>query len=564
MSAGSVSWPSSSATVASVGSNGAPIPASSDLAGAKDPSGNLQPLLVDNSGNLKVSVQSNPIQDTNLAQVGGAAITEGQKTMANSLPVVVASDQSAIPVSAASLPLPTGASTSALQSSVQSAPGTPQTVAITVQGNATGVALPVSASALPLPTGAATAANQTNASQKTQLVDGSGNVISSTTNALDVNIKSATTLATTSNLLQVGSSNITLAQKTMAASLPVVIASDQSAIPVSGTIAVTGVATAANQTNASQKTQIVDGSTNVIGSIANALQTVVPDQSATGNITTQNLNPNSGAATAGSTVAITALNGQISWTAQITGTYTGALTPQVTVDGANWIALSATAITNINTNAQAATVTSAAVGIFEISAPPCAQLRITALGAMTGTAVVTLRSSAATGRVGLDSPIPAGTAIIGALSANQSTNVAQVNGVAPLMGNGVTGTGSLRVTIASDTTSNTNPYLVAQAGRTSANTPTFNTNSGANITTSAYLQLVASTTSACKAVEVYNQTSSSIYFATGAAASEVNQFIIPPGGNGLVSITIAASTRISVKAVDATASTGSLIVNYWT
>lgn len=35
---------------------------------------------------------------------------------------------------------------------------------------------------------------------------------------------------------------------------------------------------------------------------------------------------------------------------------------------------------------------------------------------------------------------------------NLSTNVAQINGVAPLMGNGTTGTGSLRVTIASDNT----------------------------------------------------------------------------------------------------------------
>ena len=104
---------------------------------------------------------------------------------------------------------------------------------------------------------------------------------------------------------------------------------------------------------------------------------------------------------------------------------------------------------------------------------------------------------------------------------------------------------------------------VTQQGRVKANTPSFNTNSSSNITTSAYLQLVASTTSACTAVEVYNQSASSIYFATGGAGAEVDQFIIPPGGNGLLPITIAASTRISVKAVDATANSGSLIVNYW-
>lgn len=104
---------------------------------------------------------------------------------------------------------------------------------------------------------------------------------------------------------------------------------------------------------------------------------------------------------------------------------------------------------------------------------------------------------------------------------------------------------------------------VAQTGRTKANTPVFNDYSSTNVTTSAYVQLVASTTSACTAVEVYNQSSSSIYFATGAAASEVNQFIIPPGGNGMVPITIASATRISVKAVDANATAGSLIVNFW-
>lgn len=44
--------------------------------------------------------------------------TLGQKNMAGSSPVVIASDQSAIPVSAASLPLPSGAATSANQTSI--------------------------------------------------------------------------------------------------------------------------------------------------------------------------------------------------------------------------------------------------------------------------------------------------------------------------------------------------------------------------------------------------------------------------------------------------------------
>jgi len=56
------------------------------------------------------------------------------------------------------------------------------------------------------------------------------------------------------------------------------------------------------------------------------------------------------------------------------------------------------------------------------------------------------------GSVSLASAIPTGANVIGALAANQSVNAAQINGVTPLMGNGATGTGSLRVTIASDNT----------------------------------------------------------------------------------------------------------------
>ena len=50
--------------------------------------------------------------------------------------------------------------------------------------------------------------------------------------------------------------------------------------------------------------------------------------------------------------------------------------------------------------------------------------------------------------------------IISAISAQaqQPVNAAQINGVTPLMGNGVTGTGSPRVTIASDNSTLTNTF----------------------------------------------------------------------------------------------------------
>lgn len=189
---------------------------------------------------------------------------------------------------------------------------------------------------------------------------------------------------------------------------------------------------------------------------AGRLSTVSLDSSASGSITTQNLNPNSGAATAGSTVALTSLNGFGTVSIGVQGTYTGALTPQVSMDGTNWVALNL--IVNVNTGAYAATVTSAATGVWQADIAGCPNFRISANAAVTGTAVVTVEASRGAGMIALDAPVPTGTNVIGALAtgsnvigslstgtntigalatgsnvigaltANQSVNVAQVAG----------------------------------------------------------------------------------------------------------------------------------------
>lgn len=150
----------------------------------------------------------------------------GQKTSANSLSVVVASDNT-VAVSAASLPLPSGAANQTKQdtgnASLASIDGkitavdtgavvvassalptgaanqtkqdTGNTSLASIDSKITAVntgAVVVSSSALPAL--AATSTKQSDGSQKTQIVDGSGNVIGSTTNALDVNIKSSTSI----------------------------------------------------------------------------------------------------------------------------------------------------------------------------------------------------------------------------------------------------------------------------------------------------------------------------------------------------------------------------------
>jgi len=61
---------------------------------------------------------SGAVSDVNVTQVAGSAISLGQKPMASSFPVVIASDQGAIPVFASSIPLPLGAATSANQTTI--------------------------------------------------------------------------------------------------------------------------------------------------------------------------------------------------------------------------------------------------------------------------------------------------------------------------------------------------------------------------------------------------------------------------------------------------------------
>jgi hypothetical protein len=65
-------------------------------------------------------------------------------------------------------------------------------------------------------------------------------------------------------------------------------------------------------------------------------------------------------------------------------------------------------------------------------------------------------------------------------------------------------------------------------------------------------------------IEIFDSSGVALYFATGAAGSEVNQFVIYPGGNGQVPFAIAASTRLSVKAVSTSATSGTGIINLYT
>jgi hypothetical protein len=147
----------------------------------------------------------------------------------------------------------------------------------------------------------------------------------------------------------------------------------------------------------------------------------------------------------------------------------------------------------------------------------------------------------------------------------------------PTVVNAINGTAAnLNATVSGSLTGVTTVSTVTTVGAVTSITNTVNTKVTAikgqivrndyattNVTTGAYVQLIASTTSAYTAVEVFDSSGQSMVLAIGAAGSEVQQFYIFPGGNGRVNVNIASAQRISVRAVSGNATTGELLINFY-
>lgn len=170
-----------------------------------------------------------------------------------------------------------------------------------------------------------------------------------------------------------------------------------------------------------------------------------------GTITTQNVVP-AGAATANSSVSLIT-GGRDTLTIQVSGTYTGALSLQGTLDGTAWVTLGgAGLIMNMATSATAATIASASTGLFQVGITGMSIVRLTALAAVTGTANITLRAADGNALVALDAPIPAGLNNIGAVT--PATGTAFILATAATTNSTVlkVGTGSLYELTISNTT----------------------------------------------------------------------------------------------------------------
>jgi hypothetical protein len=101
-----------------------------------------------------------------------------------------------------------------------------------------------------------------------------------------------------------------------------------------------------------------------------------------------------------------------------------------------------------------------------------------------------------------------------------------------------------------------------QGGRAQANAPVYNNYGTTNVLTSAYTQLIASTTTAATFVDIFDSSGQGMILATGTAGSEVVLAYVPPGGDQIV-VTIPASTRIAIKALTANATSGYILLNLY-
>ncbi len=156
----------------------------------------------------------------------------------------------------------------------------------------------------------------------------------------------------------------------------------------------------------SGKLDDIKGYTDQIESGISATNTVLTDgtqkalihlKTATGNITTANLVP-AGVATAGSAVECNC-DGYTGGVVQLTGTHTGPISLQYTIDGATWVTGLSCFYSIVSTSTPSSTISSATNGIFRFPTFGAKKIRITGLSAMTGTTVVTIIVGVNTGYV---------------------------------------------------------------------------------------------------------------------------------------------------------------------
>lgn len=83
--------------------------------------------------------------------------------------------------------------------------------------------------------------------------------------------------------------------------------------------------------------------------------------------------------------------------------------------------------------------------------------------------------------------------------------------------------------------------------------------SGVNVTTGAWVQLIASTAADIAALTIFDSCGQTLELGTGGGGAETRRLIIPPGGiDGQLQLAIPAGTRVSIRAVSGNCTSGEI------
>jgi hypothetical protein len=491
------------------------------------------------------------------------------------------------PISAVSLPLPTGAAT---ESTLSTLNGKVTTTANGIKVDGSAVTQPVSGtvavSNFPAtqPVSGTVTANQGTGGVSAWKVDGSA-------------VTQPVSGTVTANA---GTGNFTVVQPT-GTNLHTVV--DSSALPTGASTSANQATVIANQTNGTQQTKITDGTNSVtVKQLSN--QVVAADYGLVTNSVIHGLttgggggyvdvkvNP-SGSLTvdaSGSSVTVsgtvTANQGSPPWSVSQSGTWTTGRTWSLlnTTDSVNsvqsgtwttgrtWTLSSGTDSVNVgNFPATQAVTQSTSPWVDNISQFGGNNV-VTGTGASgVGIPRVTvsndsniLATQSGTWNINNISgtvSLPTGAAT----SANQTTLGSQTTKIND-------GTNTAAVKASTTAAATTDPALVVSlspnspspvaSGRTSV-TLVRNDYSSVNVTTAAYTQLVASTADTVNELFIFDSSGQTLFLAVGGAGSEVNKAYIVPGGNGILDLNIPSGSRVSVKAVSANATAGELSITF--
>lgn len=393
--------------------------------------------------------------------------------------------------------------------------------------------------------GGATAANQTNGAQKTQVVDGSGNVIGSTANALDVNIKSGVTLEVhldnaNDNVLVYGYDGaVNRAIKTDAAGeLQIDVLS--SALP-------SGAATSANQSTEIASLASIDGKVPANLTVSST-RLLVDGSGVTQPVSAASLPLPTGASTAANQTTANASLSSID--GKIVAVNTGAVVVSSSAlpTGASTSANQTTGNSSLSSiDGKIVAVNTGAVVVSSSALPT---------GAATEATLSTLNGKVTAVNTGAvvvaSSALPTGAsteATLSTLNGKVPANLTVTSTRLLVDGSGVT------QPVSGSVTSTDAGYTASEFVR--------NDYSGVPVTTAAYVTLVASTAQAYQEFEIFDSSGQTLVIAFGAAASEVNKFLVFPGGNGRVRRNVPSGTRISIKAVSANATVGEIDLNLY-